>query len=304
MKCTSYCWGLMTNDGIFQVVKKLSREAHGSAEWFTSVGNEHSQIVTFVLTCEESTDKLRPMCQGLMERFEQANQLAPKILYIDRGCCRAQGHTAVETLFQPWVDRGMVVRLDIFHWIHRFEAAIRTDSHSKCAAFKSALAGAVLAYNKGDLDLLIKAVRAKGEALKSLSDDCVIQQHIFREQLKHHVRRVTLGPQETFQLIQGAIEELKGPAGLDESGVSLFKTPEAIDEVWACQQRHLGCIQDPPDMCMYRVARVTNINGVDVPFYKCLRGSNSLEGFHKVLPHMIPGHHVRWTWSRRGGGST
>ena len=26
---------------------------------------------------------------------------------------------------------GMVVRLDIFHWIHRFHAAIRTDSHSK-----------------------------------------------------------------------------------------------------------------------------------------------------------------------------
>ncbi|XP_078811371.1 uncharacterized protein LOC144995491 [Oryzias latipes] len=46
------------------------------------------------------------------------------------------------------------------------------------------------------------------------------------------------------------MEEPKGPAGLDESGVSLFKTAEAVDEVWACQQRHLGCIQDPPDMKM------------------------------------------------------
>ncbi|KAL7866036.1 hypothetical protein SRHO_G00112830 [Serrasalmus rhombeus] len=33
-----------------------------------------------------------------------------------------------------------------------------------------------------------------------------------------------------------AIEELKGHAGLDENGVSLFKTPEAIDETWAAQQ--------------------------------------------------------------------
>lgn len=42
-------------------------------------------------------------------------------------------------------------------------------------------------------------------------------------------------------------------------------------------------------MSMYRVAHTTKINSVDVPYYKCLRGSNSLEGFHKLLPNMIPG---------------
>ncbi|XP_039530308.1 uncharacterized protein LOC120480951 [Pimephales promelas] len=61
--------------------------------------------------------------------------------------------------------------------------------------------------------------------------------------------------------------------------------------MWASQQRHLECIQDPPGMAMYRVARTTTINGVDLPYYKCVRGSNSLEGFHKALPHMIPGPH-------------
>ena len=44
-----------------------------------------------------------------------------------------------------------------------------------------------------------------------------------RDQMRHHVRRLT------FCLIHQAIEELKGPAGLDESGVSLFKTPGMID---------------------------------------------------------------------------
>lgn len=112
-------------------MKKLSGEGAGSAEWFTSIGNEHSQIVTFVLTCEESVTMLQPMCRGLMERFHLANQPVPKILYVDQGCCRAQGATAVEVLFQPWVDNGMVVRLDIFHWIHRFDVAIRTEAHSK-----------------------------------------------------------------------------------------------------------------------------------------------------------------------------
>ncbi|KAI4802490.1 hypothetical protein KUCAC02_020324 [Chaenocephalus aceratus] len=75
------------------------------------------------------------MCRGVMDRFQLAYQPVPKILYIDRGCCRAQGPTAAETMFQEWFDGGMVVRLDIFHWIHRFDAAVRTDSHSKYGVF-------------------------------------------------------------------------------------------------------------------------------------------------------------------------
>ncbi|XP_034563347.1 uncharacterized protein LOC117829784 [Notolabrus celidotus] len=168
------------------------------------------------------------MCQGVMETFRLANQPTLKILYVYRGCCRAQGPTAMEALFPSWVDNGMVVRLDIFHWLHRFDAAIRTESHSKYAAFKSALTGAVLAYSRPDLELLIKAVRAKDPArLNSVSDEDVVWLLISREQLRHHVRRVTLGAQETFRHIHLAIEQLKGPAGLDESGMSLFKTPEA-----------------------------------------------------------------------------
>lgn len=211
---------------ILQVVRKLSGEGKGTAEWFTSIGNEYSQILSFVLTCEESAERLEPMCRGVMDRFAQANQSAPKILYVDRGCCRAQGRTALETLFKDWVDSGMVVRLDIFHWIHRFDIAIRTDSHSKYALFKSALSGAVLAYNRTDLELLIKAVREKNPGyFNSVSDEDMVQLYVSTEQLKHHVRRVTLGAQETFRLVQIAIDELKGPDGLDESGVSLFKSP-------------------------------------------------------------------------------
>ncbi|KAI9544088.1 hypothetical protein NQZ68_005137 [Dissostichus eleginoides] len=201
-------------DSTKKVVKKLSGQGRGSAEWFTGIGNEYSQIVYFVLTCEESTQKLQPMCRGVMERFRLANQLVPKILYIDRGCCRAQGPTSVETMFQAWFDGGMVVRLDIFHWIHQFDAAIRTDSHRKYAVFKSALAGAMLAYNRTDLELLIKAVRAKDpDTFRSVTDEDVVRPYITRDRLQHHVRRVTLGDQGTFRLIHLAIEELKGPAG-------------------------------------------------------------------------------------------
>lgn len=92
----------------------------------------------------------------------------------------------METVFQPWVDDGMVVRLDIFHW--------------------------------------------------HLPDEDVVRRYISQDQLKHHVHRDTLGAQETFRLVHLIIEELKGPTGLVESDVSLFKSPADIDEMWASQQ--------------------------------------------------------------------
>ncbi|XP_047674040.1 uncharacterized protein LOC113654746 [Tachysurus fulvidraco] len=61
--------------------------------------------------------------------------------------------------------------------------------------------------------------------------------------------------------------------------VSLWKRPlmtcgQVSSDVWSAS--------NPPDMSMYRVERSTTINKVDVPYCKCLHGSNSLEGFHKV----------------------
>lgn len=71
------------------------------------------------------------------------------------------------------------------------------------------MAGAVLTYNRPDLELLIQVVCTR--------DPAVVHCYISREQRKHHVWRVTLCAHDTFrhQIIQG----LKGPTGLDESGV-------------------------------------------------------------------------------------
>ena len=86
-----------------------------------------------------------------------------------------------------------------------------------------------MAYNRTDLELLIKAARAKDtDPFRSVSEQDVVRLYVTRDQLQHDMRMVTLGAQETFRLIHLAIEELKGPAGLDQSGVSLFKTPVMI----------------------------------------------------------------------------
>ena len=52
------------------------------------------------------------MAKGLMNRYERAGEPAPDLMYVDRGCCRQHGATAVQVLFDQWVAAGMVVRLD------------------------------------------------------------------------------------------------------------------------------------------------------------------------------------------------
>ena len=146
---------------LLQICKKLSGQGKGTAEWCTNVANEKGQILMSVLTCEESAEKLAPMAEGLMDRYRRAEEATPQLMYVDRGCCRAYGTSSIEKLFHAWVEDGMVIRLDIFHWMHRFDAAVRTDHHPKYKLLKSALSAAVFAYNKDDMDLLIKSVRAK-----------------------------------------------------------------------------------------------------------------------------------------------
>ncbi|KAL0188362.1 hypothetical protein M9458_015461, partial [Cirrhinus mrigala] len=242
------------------ICKKLSGDGKGTAEWCTNVANELGQILVSVLTCEESLNKMRPMAEGLMERYRRAGEAPPELMYVDRGCCRVHGVSSVEQLFSEWTDRGMLVRLDIFHWIHRFDAALRTNHHPKYALFKSALSAAVFAYNKDDVALLAQAMRAgHPTGYASLTDSQIIEQH--------------------------------GAAGMDENQVHLFKDDASIDHVWENQQKHLECIQDPPGRNMYTITKYVTRNGVRLPRYSTVRGSNSLEGFHSFLPNMIPGPH-------------
>ncbi len=271
----------------FQICKKLSGAAKGTAEWCTNVGNEYSQILACVLTCEESVARLKPM----MDRYSRADEDPPVLLYVDRDCCTQKGPSCHEQLFDEWVEAGMAVRLDPWHWMHRFDAAIRTDAHPKYAVFKSALSGALFAYNKADLDVVMASIRAGLPQPCKLSDDDLMAQYVTKRHLRHHVRHVTVGAQETSGRVELADEELKGPAGLDENGIPLFKSDKAIDEVWERQKRHLECIQDLPEMAMYLTRRHVTKNGVKMPFYTTKRGNNSLEGFHCHLPRMIPGDH-------------
>lgn len=103
-------------------------------------------------------------------------------MHVDRGCCRVHCVSSVEQLFGKWTDRVMLVRLDIFHWIHHFNAAMRTDHQNM--PFKSALSAVVFAYNKDDTALLVQAIRAgHPTSYANLTDSQIIESHVSKNDL-------------------------------------------------------------------------------------------------------------------------
>ncbi|ESO99563.1 hypothetical protein LOTGIDRAFT_173705 [Lottia gigantea] len=57
-------------DSTKKICQKISGAGKGTAEWCINIGNENSLILSFVLTCKESTEKLKPMAESLMDRYK------------------------------------------------------------------------------------------------------------------------------------------------------------------------------------------------------------------------------------------
>ena len=65
-----------------QICKKIAGTGAGTAEWCTNVGNGKGQILNSVFTCEEPAEMLKPMAQGLMNRYDAAGESPPKVMYV------------------------------------------------------------------------------------------------------------------------------------------------------------------------------------------------------------------------------
>ncbi|XP_030835095.1 uncharacterized protein LOC115921619 [Strongylocentrotus purpuratus] len=184
----------------------------------------------------------------------------------------------------------MVVRLDIRHWLHRWDAVVIKQTHAKYGIFISALAGAILAYNSDDMKLLISAIRHGDHDKFSSISDADMLSFVKPYQAASYVRRVTRGVQESAAAVEHILSELKGPAGLDIDGIPLFKSIEAVDAHWATASKHLSCMQDPPNIPLYVAMKTVTLNGVQLTKFRCRRGSNALEGLHSHLLHAVPSH--------------
>ncbi|PIK55913.1 hypothetical protein BSL78_07183 [Apostichopus japonicus] len=275
-------------DGTKQILKKIRGDGQGTMQYVTSVLNEWGQFLTTVVVASESEGSYERMASGLVARFKRANAPARRFFTQTTTAVGGDGGTSwLESLFQDWTDEGMVVRLDIRHWLHRWDTVVIKQTHSKYGMFMSALAGAILAYNKEDMLLLVRAIRNGNEIYSQYSDEQMLP-FVKPHQLKSYVRRITRGVEESACAIEAILQEFKGPAGLDIDGIPLFKSTEAVDAQWATASKHLSCMQDPPNISLYVTTREVTLNGIQLNKYRCRRGSNSLEGLHAHMVNAVP----------------
>ena len=173
--------------------------------------------------------------------------------------------------------------------MRRFSSGCTTDAHPLYGTFMAGLSKCIFQWEEEDLKLLIKAKRAEllQQHITSLSDADIIRR-IKKDELSLHCRRMTRGTVQTETLITQLIQSLEGDKGLDILGVPLFEGTK-IQDIWSKQSQHVACLQDPQDVRLYTQVKTVRKGGVELPVYRCARGSTSLESFHLHMNRFIPG---------------
>jgi len=248
----------------------------------TNVANEHGEVLNSVLTTGEGA-ALESLCQGIVGRYAKANVAPPEIIYVDRDCCSANLPPVLKW-FSPWRCH---VRLDIWHFMRRFNSGLTTEHHPLYGTWCSRLSSCIFQWDAKDLKVYETAKRNELKKRHGHQPSANLVEGSFRvAEMARHCRRKTRGAQETKLLIGELIASMS--VAKDTLGLSLIN-PENMARVWEVQQRHLDCIQDVPDVQLYTRVSTMKKGNVTLPVYKCARGSTSLESFHRHQCTFIPG---------------
>lgn len=262
----------------------MAGEASRTEGWATSVSNEHGQVLQCVLTVGEG-EGIGKLVEGIVSRYTTANVSPPVLLYVDSHCCGK--HKTMDIFRSAWPD--LLIRLDIWHFMRRLATCVTTDTHRLYAAFMGQLSHAIFQWDKSDLALLKTAKRSQFvlEGKYDVTEADVLD-GLTRKEMAQHCRRRTQGTEETIRLLQQILEMFDGDQGKDTMGVPLFHR-ERIWEEWKIQKNHIQCLQDPDNMPLYTKTGILKKGLVELPVYRCARGSTSLESFHLHLARFIPG---------------
>lgn len=224
------------------------------------------------------------MMTGIIDRYASASVPPPELLYVDRDCC---GRSNIRRVFSVWPD--LVIRLDIWHFMRRFAGACTTESHQLYPIYLKRVSACIFEWSAEDVERLKLAKRGQLIAKKITNPtDEIILKNISKREFALHCRRTTRGTLVTANLLRELLTSLDGDEGHDSMGVPLLDSDRTW-EMWNEQEPHIACIQDPEGIQLYIKTREMVKGGVNLPVYRCARGSTSLESFHLHLCRFIPG---------------
>ena len=181
------------------------------------------------------------------------------------------------------------VRLDIWHFMRRLASTCTTEAHLLYPVFLARLSRCIFEWDSDDVARLKTAKRAEmgGAGMSNVTDDMILSA-IGRRELARHCRRRTRGAEQTAKLVEDLLTFYCGPGGLDMAGMPLLDK-ERTSDVWESQKKHVACIQDLDGVQLYLQTGSLKKGDVELPVYRCARGSTSLESFHLHLNRFVPG---------------
>ncbi|KAI7802108.1 hypothetical protein IRJ41_000409, partial [Triplophysa rosa] len=281
---TSTYGRILKMDSTKKITKKLAGGIGDTAAWMTNIGNELGQVLNSVLTTGEGAG-LEELCQGVVRRYQNAGEPEPEVIYVDRDCCSQSGAPAVLNLFRPW---KFIVRLDIFHFMRRFNCGLTTEHHPLYGAFCSKLSSCIFEWDQEDLEEFKAAKRGEWKSSHGGQAPTEVQliASISPGELAKHCRRRTRKAEEVRTMISGLLESVWELT--DTTGLRLVN-PDSMHHVWEMQQKYLECIQDPPHVELYTKTGTLQKGGKVLNVLRCGRGSSSLESFHRHQCAFIPG---------------
>ncbi|XP_078368967.1 uncharacterized protein LOC144652946 isoform X2 [Oculina patagonica] len=207
-------------DSTKKVTRKLQGVEADSANWVTNVGNERAEIVISVLKASESTSSLKPMADGLVNRFAAAKVEPPQILYTDKDYSGSQDQSRFNSLFSSWPNK--VVRLDIFYFMQHLAAGYKSESHPLYGMFTGGLDRCVFQWDANDLTLLNSAKREElRRAGVANPSDKAVKKALTKDEMARHCQSRTRGVAETSRLMEELMSSKSGAT--DALGVPLFR---------------------------------------------------------------------------------
>ncbi len=193
---------------------------------------------------------LDAMAAGLMKRYREAGEAAPKVMYVDRDCCTQHGQSRVKIMFSEWDE--LEVRLDIWHFMRRFAAGVNTEAHPLYGIFMARLSACIFLWDPEDVAALRRAKEAELAAKKTGHiSERAIGARIARRELALHCRRRTRGLEETTESIGSLIDRFDSAYGKDTLGVPLLDH-ERIQQIWKEQRKAHSVYSRPGELSALR----------------------------------------------------
>lgn len=245
-----------------------------------SILNEHAMAVWWgFLKGSESLSEIEPHLKALKKRLDRVQGPEKlKVIYVDN-CCN------VRAKLQGIFGAHVLVCLDIYHWLARWDECVRDKKSPRYPVFKSLMSRAVLQASESDYREKATELRVKlgreptaKEILKQCRKSTPSPANI-EESVRAIIEYFLLEDAKIIAATPVVTGQTTNSTGPSLPPKLFMQQPTVVRDVLRRQLAHVQCVCDPPNVVLYRQ------NGAGIIF--CGRSSSQNERFFREINEKV-----------------